>query len=227
MKLCSKCKAMKPVSEFSKRKRSADGLNYYCKKCQKVMDNTSYRKNKEKRLADGRRWVSNNRERNTAYQAAWKAAHKKELKEYFANRYIEKRESILKASSIREANRYANDPEFAAKVKRELVRWRKENPEKFLAQAANRRARMKNAEGSHTAEEVIALFKFQKGKCAACKASIRKKYHKDHIAPLEPRNGGQRGSNYIRNIQLLCPKCNSKKAAKPPIQFMQEMGYLL
>lgn len=32
-KKCSKCGEIKPLTEFSKRKRSIDGLDYYCKKC--------------------------------------------------------------------------------------------------------------------------------------------------------------------------------------------------
>lgn len=29
------------------------------------------------------------------------------------------------------------------------------------------------------------------------------------------------------NIQLLCPRCNVRKSAKHPVDFMQENGYLL
>ena len=33
LRLCTKCMTCKPVSEFSTRKASADGLNRYCKTC--------------------------------------------------------------------------------------------------------------------------------------------------------------------------------------------------
>jgi hypothetical protein len=34
LKVCSKCKIERPVSEFSKCKREKDGLQYHCKYCQ-------------------------------------------------------------------------------------------------------------------------------------------------------------------------------------------------
>lgn len=36
VKLCSKCKLLLPLSEFTRRKGSADGLNYHCKGCQRA-----------------------------------------------------------------------------------------------------------------------------------------------------------------------------------------------
>ncbi len=32
-KLCSKCRTVKPTSDFHKQTNSKDGLNYCCKKC--------------------------------------------------------------------------------------------------------------------------------------------------------------------------------------------------
>lgn len=41
-KYCSSCKQYKPVEEFYKNKRTADGLNNYCKSCKKRCDHNWY-----------------------------------------------------------------------------------------------------------------------------------------------------------------------------------------
>lgn len=90
------------------------------------------------------------------------------------------------------------------------------------ANKANRRARMAAAEGSTSGADIAALFERQKARCADCKKSIRGGYHADHITPL-----ARGGSNWPRNIQLLCPTCNARKGAKHPIIWAQELGRLL
>ena len=96
------------------------------------------------------------------------------------------------------------------------------NPELCRAKNANRRARKRNATGSHTAADVAILVVLQKGKCACCKTSIKDGYHVDHIYSLS-----KNGSNDKLNLQLLCPTCNTSKGAKHPVDFMQCRGFLL
>lgn len=62
----------------------------------------------------------------------------------------------------------------------------------------------------------------QRWKCAACAVDIRKQYHLDHIVALS-----KGGKHDPINLQLLCPRCNVRKSAKHPVEFMQEMGFLL
>ncbi len=53
MKTCSKCGAAKPLSEFGKYKRSKDGYDYRCKKCQR---------------ASNKQWCANNWDKKVAQQ---------------------------------------------------------------------------------------------------------------------------------------------------------------
>jgi 5-methylcytosine-specific restriction endonuclease McrA len=100
--------------------------------------------------------------------------------------------------------------------------WRAANPEKSRCIVRARRARIRNAEGRHSAEDVQRIFAAQRGKCAHCRISIKAGYHVDHIQPL-----ARGGSNWPRNLQLLCARCNQTKQAKDPIDWARSKGALL
>lgn len=97
-------------------------------------------------------------------------------------------------------------------------KWAKEHPEKAREISRNRRARVKAATGTHTAEDVARLMAEQCGLCVACARSILTKYHVDHIVALV--NGG---SNGPENLQLLCPSCNMKKGRRDMAEFLRLM----
>jgi 5-methylcytosine-specific restriction endonuclease McrA len=129
-----------------------------------------------------------------------------------------------------------------ANPEREKVRvaeWRKQNPDRTRAHnaawtsrnkdytrtnTANRRARRKKAEGKHTLAEIKGLLVKQRDKCAnpACRQKLGEGYHRDHIVPLI-----KGGTNYIRNIQLMCKGCNLSKGSKDSITWVQQNGLLL
>jgi hypothetical protein len=70
MKYCSKCDTTKPIEQFSRSKRSADGHSYTCKACIKEYQVANKEKLKEY-------------QRN--YQPQYKAEHKEELDAYISN----------------------------------------------------------------------------------------------------------------------------------------------
>ena len=108
------------------------------------------------------------------------------------------------------------------KVFARVAEWNAANPDGQRTRARNYRAKLHAAEGSHTAAEIKALHKAQKGKCVYCRTSLGASYHADHIVALS-----KGGSNRIANIQLTCGPCNNRKRAADPIDFARRLGRLL
>lgn len=101
-------------------------------------------------------------------------------------------------------------------------KYRIENAEKVNTKNRNRLARIRNARGSHTPNDVQEILALQGKKCAYCRTDISDNYHVDHIIPVS--KGGDNGR---RNIQCLCPTCNVRKAASDPIDYARSLGLLL
>jgi hypothetical protein len=108
-----------------------------------------------------------------------------------AKRYLENREENIKQAS----------------------EWQKNNPERAQHRNRKRRAKIKNAEGSHTLEEIDEMLEKQQGLCACCGVTLGDRYgkHLDHIMPIVLG-----GRNSIDNLQWLCQFCNLSKNAKHP-----------
>lgn len=226
MKICSKCKIEKPKTEFSKHSKAKEILRPSCKACQCAYSRAYREENPEKVAEYSRAYRAANpgkasewRKANPDKAAAWYDAHAEKL--------------CAKARAWRKAN-----PEQAAALSRA---WQKANPAKVAAsrraydqahpetQAAinrNRRARKRNAEGSHTVADIRAILDKQMGLCANCNTKLLKsgkhKFHVDHIQAL-----ARGGSNDKYNLQCLCPSCNKRKNAKDPYDWAAEQGRLL
>ena len=112
----------------------------------------------------------------------------------------------------------ANRDEIVQRV----AQWNAANPDGPRTRGRNYRAKLYAAEGSHTREEIQALYDSQGGVCVYCKTSLGTNYHADHIQALS-----KGGSNWISNIQLTCGPCNNRKRATDPIVFARRLGRLL
>lgn len=119
-------------------------------------------------------------------------------------------------------------PEVSANNIARAAKWKLLNPDRATelnrTHDRNRRARKREAEGHHTADDIVRLLERQNFKCSECRASIREKTnrHVDHIIPLS-----RGGSNWPSNLQMLCAKCNLHKAARDPFEFANLKGRLL
>lgn len=199
-KCCAKCKQEKPLTSFTKHGIRKDGLDTRCKTCIAAQKKAWRENNKEKIAAENKAYSQANREKAAARYKSWRKVHGE--KEAARNK------------AWREAN---------LEVSRALQKaWREANPEMRRASDHRRRARKRNAQGTHTAAQIRELLLKQKGKCVYCRKDIRRSYHIDHIIALVIG-----GSNDIHNIQLLCAHCNCSKSAKDHIIFAQQQGMLL
>lgn len=67
MKICSKCKKEKNISEFRKRKDSKDGFRSSCKSCDDKRTKAWIEKNPERKKANCREWARKHRAKNPEF----------------------------------------------------------------------------------------------------------------------------------------------------------------
>lgn len=60
MKKCSCCQEIKPFSDYTKSKSNKDGHGIYCKPCRKVKKREEYERNRERYLANGKKYRTEN-----------------------------------------------------------------------------------------------------------------------------------------------------------------------
>lgn len=123
--------------------------------------------------------------------------------------------------AIMRTKRY-REKTYTGKARQSCIEWAKKNPDKIAEYRRNRRAKIAQAEGFHTKDDVFAILERQKWKCVECKKSLKKSYHVDHIMPI-----ALGGSNWPKNLQCLCQLCNNRKHAKHPVDWAKENGRLL
>jgi 5-methylcytosine-specific restriction endonuclease McrA len=145
-------------------------------------------------------WYARTREARVLACRAWYSANKKiRLKKVMANR-ADNPESFRARQALNHAA----------------------NPEKRRSAWRNYRAMKIGSTNQHTAQDIKDLYAAQKGRCAYCKVKVGHDYHVDHIQPIS-----KGGSNGKKNLQICCPSCNLRKHAKDPIDFAQEVGFLI
>ena len=190
-KSCSRCQCVKPLEDFHKNASSPDGRYSICRQCS----------NKTSRI---KRSSAEAKEQEKERSARYYQENKDRLLENRKKRYERDKEKAL------ESNRKWHEANI--EHHRELNRqWSKNNPEAARALVARRRARLLEADGFYTKDDIFRMIDEQGGLCPACNADLANGYNVDHVIPVS-----RGGSNYPDNLQLLCPTCNRSKSNKLP-----------
>jgi hypothetical protein len=126
-KICSKCGRELPLECFGKHKSKKDGLQPYCKECQKQYGKQYwkeyYARHRDEQLEKNKQYYAEHRDELIEYKKQWRAdnpeydklhgkqyyaEHRKERNQYFAERYatIEGYARNIRNSNLREDRKY-------------------------------------------------------------------------------------------------------------------------
>ena len=187
--------------------------NKYCVEC----THNIYLKNAEEVKRKTAKWEAENNNKKRKNQANWRARNMAKVKE------INKRYRVNNPDRVREIKARYYTANFD-KIQEYNKKYKAKKPEISTTARRNRRAREREAEGFHTAEDIKNLLKTYNNKCAVCFVPVahkpnhmQRKLHVDHIQPL-----AREGGNFISNLQPLCQPCNSRKSARLMSEWLGE-----
>lgn len=157
-----------------------------------------------------RKRYDENIEKMRAYsRSRYHTDHEKELREQRKERKNESRRVT-----------YHKNPDKKRAYMREQYR---RDPTIWKYHAKIRKSRLKGSEGKYTIQDVKNIRDAQNDKCGYCGIKLKGGGHIDHITPLS-----KGGTNWPRNLQLLCVSCNCSKKATDQIEYAQKrLGKLL
>lgn len=236
-KTCTKCGEPKPIDAFVTKRGKPEAS---CRECWNQDCNERYYQNRERYLARERERRANmspeerervsmrrrayyerNRRRILAYQRRYRASAEGRATIRARAHEYHRTEAYRERDRARRMRHHERRKAMKRAYYRRLTRdglpaWFKR---RMNAHTRKRRARLANAEGEHTGADVVRLWHRQRGECVRCGGRFGKRpddggYHVDHVTPLS-----RGGSNWPRNLQLLCPTCNVQKNDKTPAEY--------
>lgn len=209
LKKCTSCLVEYTLDFFTSNKRTKDKLKYNCKKCISEKSKPYNFKNKESRLIRSLTWAKNNKDRV-----------KEISKKYLKNNpkvYSEQTEDFKKKCRARAAKYREKNKE---KILERNRKWRIDNPGKSnyarkitpgkSAESWSKRRSFKiNATPLWLTKDHLSDIKFIYSFASLLAKETNKKYHVDHIIPLN--NKSVCGLHVPWNLQILKEKENCIK----------------
>lgn len=196
-----------------------------CKRCYDI----KYRARKRaRRKATNAAWYLRNKTAADTRNNAWNAAHREDNRSKSAATYRKNKERLKPVRKLWIANNLArhkaNRARWNARNKKEVrrqqaIRDARRDPAKVRVRNTARRA----IEGKTTAAQrklITAWERAWKAKsrvtCYWCQKPFPpSRCHSDHIIPLKPPPGCQRGRHEVENLCVACVDCNQRKHNKP------------
>lgn len=216
-KFCNTCKQTKATSEFYKASRERDGLQSKCKQCtkeyaknyrasnvekEKQRHAKYHQENKDAINARTSQWQKNNPEKRRAKSRRHRKNNLEKERERLRNLYWRKRDDRLERSRIWRLENI----DYAREYDRRYLR---ENPGKFNAKNAKRRAKIKQAIPAWADESAIAKF-YEEAQRLTRETGIE--HHVDHVIPLTSKLVC--GLHVEFNLQILTESENLRKNNK-------------
>ena len=183
-------------------------------------------KNAEKIAKKNREYERNHAKRRSEWAKEWRKKNPERAKANARRTRENNRDATNARNNEYMKNRYLTDPEYRETAKKKAREdgpvWRQNNKDKTRVHGLNRRARLVNAEGSHTPEDVEAIHMAQGYVCAICGTDTKYANHVDHKTPLS-----RGGSNWPSNLQILCPTCNVSKWKRTEEEYAEWLSKLV
>jgi hypothetical protein len=112
MKVCSRCKEEKSISDFGKRSAATDGLHPYCKPCSRESTKKSYQKDVEASRARDRERNKGRKEYKAVNNQKWVKENQEKHRENARRWYRENKNRVMARKKVRYHEKYHSDISF-------------------------------------------------------------------------------------------------------------------
>lgn len=229
MKTCSRCKIEKPKKEYYKSKKSSDRLHTWCKECmrkrnaERRANDPEYKKRlkeayeryagSEKAIEKSRRNHQNNADKERQHGKDYYHANKEKRLDNHSKWINKNREYVRAHNNSYMKNRMATDILFAL-----ATRIRKAVRNALCKTGLPKKSRTFEMLGYSRVELNEYLSRWIDKPCEICglvEVSLQTS-HIDHIIPISMATTEEEiiFLNQLKNLRLICAKCNMKKGDK-------------